>query len=75
MADTLPTPDFKVLFQSAPGLYLVLTPDLTIVAASDAYLAATKTVREEIVGRKLFDVSPTTPPILPPLGCKISAPR
>lgn len=61
MADTLPTPDFKVLFQSAPGLYLVLTPDLTIVAASDAYLAATKTVREEIVGRKLFDVFPDNP--------------
>lgn len=61
MADTLPTPDLKILFQSAPGLYLVLTPDLAIVAASDAYLAATKTVREEIVGRKLFDVFPDNP--------------
>ncbi len=39
----------------------MLTPDLAIVAASDAYLAATKTVREEIVGRKLFDVFPDNP--------------
>jgi hypothetical protein len=37
------TPDFQALFESAPGLYLVLTPDLKIVAASDAYLRATMT--------------------------------
>ena len=28
-------PDFQVLFESAPGLYLVLTPALTIVAVSE----------------------------------------
>ena len=33
--------DFKALFESAPGLYLVLDPNLRIVAASDAYLQAT----------------------------------
>jgi len=27
-------PDFQTLFESAPGLYLVLTPDFKIVAAS-----------------------------------------
>jgi signal transduction histidine kinase len=53
-----PTPDFKALFESAPGPYLVLTPQLVIVAVSDAYLQATKTRREEIVGRGLFDVFP-----------------
>ncbi len=37
----IPTPDFRVLFESAPGLYLVLSPALTIIAASDAYLHAT----------------------------------
>ena len=57
----LPAPDFRTLFESAPGLYLVLTPDLTIVAASDAYLHATMTKREDIVGRKLFDVFPDNP--------------
>ncbi len=48
------SPDFKALFESAPGLYLVLTPDFTIVAASDAYLAATMTRREDILGRGIF---------------------
>jgi PAS domain-containing protein len=54
-------PDFRILFESAPGLYLVLQPDLVIVAASDAYLNATKTKREQIVGHGLFDVFPDNP--------------
>jgi PAS domain S-box-containing protein len=54
-------PDFQVLFESAPGLYLVLTPALTIVAVSDAYLKATMTKREEILGRGLFEVFPDNP--------------
>jgi signal transduction histidine kinase len=54
-------PDFRVLFESAPGLYLVLTPDLVIVAASDSYLRATMTVREEILGRGIFVVFPDNP--------------
>ena len=60
-AHPLPAPDFRTLFESAPGLYLVLTPDLTIVAASDAYLHATMTKRAEVLGRKLFDVFPDNP--------------
>ena len=51
-------PDFRVLFESVPGLYLVLTPDLTIVAASDAYLRASLLTRDDILGRGLFDVLP-----------------
>jgi len=54
-------PDFRTLFESVPGLYLVLTPDLTIVAASDAYLRATMTQREEILGRGIFEVFPDNP--------------
>jgi signal transduction histidine kinase len=57
----LSVPNFRLLFESAPGLYLVLTPDLTIVAVSDAYLAATMTTREQIVGRTIFDVFPDNP--------------
>src|SRR5688572_23034047 len=53
-------PDFRVLFESTPGAYLVLDAELRIVAATDAYLAGTMTVREEIVGRPLFDVFPGT---------------
>jgi len=56
-----PTPDFRALFESAPGLYLVLTPALTIVAVSEAYLQATMTKREEILGRHLFEVFPDNP--------------
>ena len=54
-------PDFKALFESAPGLYLVLDPTLTIVAVSEAYLRATMTRRAEILGRGLFDVFPDNP--------------
>jgi PAS domain S-box-containing protein len=50
-----------MLFEAAPGLYLVLTVDLTIVAVSDAYLRATMTRRDEIVGRGLFEVFPDNP--------------
>jgi two-component system CheB/CheR fusion protein len=50
---------FQSLFESAPGLYLVLRPDnYVIVAVSDAYLGATMTRREEIVGRRVFGVLP-----------------
>ncbi len=52
---------FENLFVSLPGLYLVLAPDLRIVAVSDAYLKATMTRREEITGRGLFDVFPDNP--------------
>lgn len=52
---------FKTLFESAPGLYLVLLPDLTIVAVSNAYAKATMTIREEIIGRGLFEVFPDNP--------------
>src|SRR5215208_23094 len=57
----LPTPDFRALFESAPGLYLVLAPDFTIVAVSDAYLQATMTTRHAIVGRHIFEVFPDNP--------------
>ena len=56
-----PGPDFRLLFESAPGLYLVLNLDLRIVAASDAYIRATMTTRGGIVGRNLFDVFPDNP--------------
>jgi len=53
--------DFRALFEAAPGLYLVLSPRLDILAVSDAYLAATMTRRGDIVGRSLFDVFPDNP--------------
>ena len=58
-----PAPDFRTLFEAAPASYLVLTPgpDFSIVAVSDAYLRATMTRRESILGQRLFDVFPDNP--------------
>ena len=53
--------DFQLLFESVPGLFLVLLPDFTIIAVSDAYLQATLTKREHIIGRPLFQVFPDNP--------------
>ena len=53
--------DFRLLFETAPSLNLVLTRDFTVVAASNAYLQATYTKREEIIGRNIFDVFPEDP--------------
>ena len=53
--------DFRALFESAPGLYLVLSPDFKIVASSEAYLQATMTTRAGILGRDIFDVFPDNP--------------
>jgi two-component system cell cycle sensor histidine kinase/response regulator CckA len=55
------SPDFQPLFESAPGLYLVLTPELKIVAASNAYVRATLTRRHEILGQGIFEVFPDNP--------------
>jgi signal transduction histidine kinase len=54
-------PDFRLLFESAPGLYLVLDTDFQIVAVSDAYLSATMTQRDAIVGKEVFEVFPDNP--------------
>ena len=53
--------ELQSLFESLPGLYLILTPALKIVTASDAYLEATMTSRKNIVGRGLFEVFPDNP--------------
>lgn len=53
--------NFRLLFEAAPDPYLVLAPDLTIIAVSNAYLRATMTRREQILGRPLFEVFPDNP--------------
>lgn len=52
---------FRALFESVPGSFLVMKPDLTIAAVSDAYLNATMTKREQILGKGLFEVFPDNP--------------
>jgi PAS domain S-box-containing protein len=51
----------QTLFESLPGLFMILTADLKIMSASDAYLEATMTRREAILGRGLFEVFPDNP--------------
>jgi anti-anti-sigma regulatory factor len=56
--------DYRALLHVAPDRYLILSPDaprFTIVDASNAYLEATMTVREQIVERGLFEVFPDNP--------------
>jgi len=54
-------PDFRRVFEAGPAPYLLLSPEFTIVAVNDAYLRATATVREVIVGCNIFDVFPDNP--------------
>ncbi|HXD69359.1 MAG TPA: ATP-binding protein [Gaiellales bacterium] len=49
------------MFEAAPGLFLVLDPELRIVAVSDAYLAATMIRRDDVLGRGVFEVFPDNP--------------
>ncbi len=51
-------PDFRTLFESAPGSYLVMNADLVIVAASEAYLRESAASRADILGRGIFDSLP-----------------
>jgi PAS domain S-box-containing protein len=54
-------PNYTAAFNAAPGNYLLLFPDLRIAGVTDAYLAATMTSRDAIIGRPLFDVFPDNP--------------
>ncbi|MGE0042419.1 MAG: ATP-binding protein [Vicinamibacterales bacterium] len=57
-------PDFQSLFEASPEVLLVLLPDsprFTMVAATDARLAATHTSRDATIGRGLFEVFPDNP--------------
>lgn len=50
--------DYRNLFSNLPGLYLILTPDLSILEASKNYLVATYTNIDEIRGKNIFEVFP-----------------
>ncbi|UOQ69352.1 PAS domain-containing protein [Hymenobacter volaticus] len=47
--------------ETVPDSYIVVSPELVILAASNAYLADTLKQREELVGRYLFDAFPDNP--------------
>lgn len=54
-------PDFRRVFESAPGPIMLMSPDLVILAVSDAFETVSLVPREALVGRRLFDVFPDNP--------------
>lgn len=58
------TPNFQRIFESLGTNYLILDPTppkFTIVAVSDAYLSATLTCRDDLIGKDLFVAFPDNP--------------
>ncbi len=53
--------DYKELFEQSSELVVVMDTNFTVVAASDAYLKVTKTIREDITGKNIFDIFPDNP--------------
>lgn len=53
--------DFALILRGMPQPYLVLDANLIIVGASDAYLALTDRVREDIVGKSILVAFPENP--------------
>jgi signal transduction histidine kinase len=47
--------------ETVPDSYIVISPELRILTASNAYLADTLKRRDELVGRYLFDAFPDNP--------------
>ncbi|WP_207535967.1 PAS domain-containing protein [Desertivirga arenae] len=54
-------PEELLIFESLPGNFLLLSPDLEIIGASNNYLETTGKEREVITGKYLFDVFPISP--------------
>lgn len=53
--------DYELLFKSAPIAFLLLTPDLKIADANDAYLHATMTSKSNLINKYVFDIFPDNP--------------
>lgn len=52
---------FRGVFAQSPNAYLVLTPDLYIVNANDAFLKVTQSDRDWLVGIYAFEAFPDNP--------------
>ncbi len=59
----VPSSETLRALESAPNMYLVLSPGLYILTASDLYLEATETKREAIAGKHIFEVFPDNPEV------------
>ncbi len=56
-----PGPEVLRALETAPNMYLILSPDLIILTASDLYLTATQNKREWIAGKHIFEAFPDNP--------------
>ncbi|MDN3547840.1 PAS domain-containing sensor histidine kinase [Mucilaginibacter aquaedulcis] len=56
-----PNADILKTLETAPNMYLVLSPGLYILTASDLYLEATQSRREVIAGKHIFEAFPDNP--------------
>ena len=53
--------DYRSILHGLPSLVVILDAELTIVDVSSAYTRATMTRREEMVGKRMFEVFPDNP--------------
>lgn len=58
---SLPDKDILQIFEELPDYYLILSNDLTIITASNAYVWLTGKSRQEMAGKNLFDIFPRHP--------------
>ena len=53
--------DFQAWFEHAQDPFLLLDSDCVVLAATEAALRIVRTLREEVVGKRIFDVFPDAP--------------
>ncbi|MGW5780081.1 PP2C family protein-serine/threonine phosphatase [Streptomyces sp. NPDC003863] len=53
--------DYRAVFQALPGAVALLTPSLVYADVNEAYLSLSGRMREQLIGRYLFDVFPDNP--------------
>lgn len=64
MSKKLPGEDYKAIFNNSPATMLIIdidAPFYTILDVNSAYLSATNTKREDLVGKSVFGVFPANP--------------
>jgi PAS domain S-box-containing protein len=53
--------DYRAVFQALPGMVALLTPGLAFADVNEEFLRTAGRKREQVTGRKLFDVFPDNP--------------
>jgi signal transduction histidine kinase len=60
--------NFEILFNTAPDAYLVLNPNLVVIAATDAYLELAAMTRADMLDRAIFTLFPFNGSVPGPSG-------